>query len=95
MQISIGKVAWKDLDLTFHDAKVEPDATVRLADAGIELTELMIDLDQNAPPPPPVELRAWLTAPDLIDRATMTGSLVLGSRATSATLSAWGSRPSE
>jgi hypothetical protein len=82
----IGKIAWHGVQLALKDAMVKPAATIQLADAGLEIGELVMDMDPNAAPPPPVSLRAWLAAPDVVERATITGTLGLRPHAPSADL---------
>src|SRR5262249_4773452 len=59
-RIAIGKITWHGVQLVVRDAMVKPPATIQLADAGVELSDLVLDLDPSAPAPPPVALRAWL-----------------------------------
>jgi hypothetical protein len=87
-RITIGKIGWHGVQVTLADAMVEPPITVQLADAGVELSTLVVDLDPNAPAPAPVTVRAWLAAPDLVERAVLTGSFVPNLRAPSAELAA-------
>jgi hypothetical protein len=70
-KLQIGRLTWKDLKLAFEDHSVTPATTVALADAGIEISDLLIGATSSKTG----KLHAWLSAPGVIEKLNLEGTL--------------------
>jgi hypothetical protein len=74
-RLQIGRFTWKDFRLQIQDEMVSPPATITIADAGVELKNLLIDSTAAPEKAAPGSLRMWLSAPGLIQTAAVQGTL--------------------
>ncbi len=74
-RIRLGRFTWKDLSLHFEDDAVSPPSNVGIADAGVEITDLLIGSSAKADQVKPGKLKAWLSAPGLIKSALIEGAI--------------------
>jgi hypothetical protein len=89
-RFAIGKFVWKDVKLRFDDEAATPPAQVIVADAGLELTDLTVDL-QSESGGSPGRLRAWLAAPGIAETMTVEGTVTPQPNALAGTLQINGS----
>jgi hypothetical protein len=75
--VEIGRFAWKNVKLKLSDESAQPPSSFEIGDAGIELSDLLLDLQNRAAAPPgkPGTLKVWLSAPQLADELNGEGSL--------------------
>jgi len=71
--LRVARIALKDAEAAFHDARMAPPATLGLHGANLEITGVDVDLDPSAPDPAPGKLRAWVALPGLVERVEATG----------------------
>lgn len=74
-RVELGRFSWKDVKLTLEDQAADPPETVALADAGVEVTDLTLDLVGNDVKPTPGKVRAWLSAPRVADQMELSGTV--------------------
>jgi hypothetical protein len=74
-RLQIGRFTWKDFKLQIQDEMVSPPAAITIADAGVELKNLLIDSTAAPEKTAPGSLRMWLSAPGLIQKAAVQGTL--------------------
>lgn len=75
LKLEIGKLAWKNVGLSFDDEFVTPANNFSLGDTGIELTGIAVDLDPSAPASTPGKIRGWLTAPGIVGSIGVDGTI--------------------
>ncbi|MDB5328321.1 MAG: hypothetical protein JWM57_3890, partial [Phycisphaerales bacterium] len=71
-RIEIGKIAWSGVQLTLADNAAAPPTQMVIKDAGVELTDLLIDLGATDKQKPGT-FRAWISAPGLANNLSATG----------------------
>jgi hypothetical protein len=77
-KLEIGRFVWEDVKVRFDDEMTTPPARVQIADAGVELTNLTLDLDSDQPaaaPAVPGSLRAWLAMPGVAEKLSVEGTV--------------------
>lgn len=74
-RIDVRHFLWKGVRLGFHDESATPATTVALGDAGIEVKDLLIDLQSTGNDGKPGTFRAWFAAPNVVDRVAIDGSI--------------------
>jgi hypothetical protein len=90
-RLEIGRFTWKDVKFRFDDQVAQPPQSVDLADAGVELTDAVLDLRGHKFPPKPGKLKAFMKAPGLADELGVTGTLMPATDRLVADLSVFGS----
>jgi len=80
-RLSLGRILLEKNRLRLIDEGVDPATDIVLADAGVELTDLVID--PAADRPSPVGIRAWLEAPGVAESVIASGTIVPDLRAPS------------
>lgn len=83
-RLQIGKLTWRDFKLHFQDLAHASAQTLALTDAGVEITDLLIDT-RSAAAGKPGTLRAWVVAPGLAERVDVEGTITPGGRDIQAT----------
>ncbi|MDP9175054.1 MAG: DUF748 domain-containing protein [Planctomycetota bacterium] len=73
-RIEIGRFAWKDIHVQFDDQKMSPPSSLALDDAGIEVTDLRIDLTAKTHASPG-KIHAWVNAPRSADAISVEGTI--------------------
>jgi hypothetical protein len=77
--VEVGRLVWKDVRLQLEDHGTNPPSVIALTDAGVELTDVRIDLDAGpAADRRPGKFRAWLAAPGVAEALTVEGTLTPG-----------------
>ncbi|HEY7091094.1 MAG TPA: DUF748 domain-containing protein [Tepidisphaeraceae bacterium] len=74
-RLQIGRFSWKDLKLTFDDEQIVPKTTITVADAGVELDDLLIDPTGKTDQAKEGKLKAWLSAPGIVENGSIEGTL--------------------
>lgn len=74
-RIRLGTLSVSEARFRLLDQGVAPEVTHEISDAGLLLEDLGMDLDPQAAEQPPASLEAWLVAPDLCERVSVTGSI--------------------
>jgi hypothetical protein len=72
--IEIGHFAWRNVHLDVKDEGVSPPSTISIADAGIDLKNLLFDIRPDAPTRSGT-LHAWLESPELARKVSVDGTL--------------------
>lgn len=85
-RFELGRLTWKDVEVQFVDQAVAPATTVRMSKAGVELANIVVDLDPRAGATAPGEVRAWIAAPGVADRLQIEGSVTPNAGAVTADL---------
>ena len=71
-RIEISKITWSGVQLTLADNAAAPPTKLVIKDAGVELTDLLIDLAATDKQKPGT-FRAWVSAPGLASNLSATG----------------------
>ncbi len=74
-KLDIGRFTWNGVGLQLNDQFDHADTTISIEDAGVELANIHVDFDPNAPAAAPGKIRAWLKAPGLAGRVEMKGTV--------------------
>ncbi len=74
-KFELGRFTWKGVKIDFEDAGATPPQTVSLADAGVEVSDLLLDFESPSPKPKPGKFRAWLDAPKIADKLEISGTM--------------------
>jgi hypothetical protein len=87
-QVEIGRLTWKNVRLKLTDESAASPETFEIGDAGIEVSDLLVDLQNRAATQPGKQgtLKVWLAAPQLADELKLEGTLTPGSGALAADL---------
>jgi hypothetical protein len=85
-RIAIDQFTWKGIHLSLLDDSVTPAARLEMSDAGVELSDLMIDVDSLSPPTKPGRIHAWLASPQLARRISADGTILTGNHQAKVTL---------
>jgi hypothetical protein len=93
-RLELGRLTWKGVDVQFVDQAVSPATNVRLNNTGVELANIVIDLDDRggaaASAAATGTVRAWLTAPGVAEALTVEGTVAPRAGAVSADLTVSG-----
>jgi hypothetical protein len=74
-RLRVGNLQWQDIKLQFTDQTVSPASTISLANAGLELRDLLLDL-QSKQAGKPGALKAWIEAPNFAERVDVNGTFI-------------------
>lgn len=87
-RVEIGRFSWKNVRLKLTDESAQPASSFEIGDAGVELSDLIVDLQNRAATQPgkPGTLKVWLSAPQLADELNVEGTLVPAARSLAADL---------
>lgn len=73
-RVQLGRFTWTGLGLDFEDQTTVPSTRVWISDAGVEVFDLLLDLESKRSEKPG-KFQAWLTAPGLADGLTIDGTV--------------------
>jgi hypothetical protein len=76
--LRIAKLKWGGTKIRFEDKSVPNAAPTEIADAGVDIEGLVVDLRPDAPAASPGSLHAWITSPGLANKIDFRGSLSPG-----------------
>jgi hypothetical protein len=83
-RIELGRLTWKGVDLQLADDAVTPPTNVRINDAAVELSNIVLDLaaaDATTPTTAPItpgRIRAWFAAPGVAEAFKIDGAVTPG-----------------
>ncbi len=80
-RIELGRLVWKDVAVTLDDQAVSPRSSITFTDAGIELSDFRIDMNESRPGQPG-KFRAWAAAPTIADQLGIEGTITSGGNST-------------
>jgi len=72
-RVHLRNLQWNDIKLQFTDHTVSPASTISLANAGVELHDLLLDLTSRQAGKPGT-LKAWVEAPNFAERVDVDGT---------------------
>ncbi|MGF1634798.1 MAG: DUF748 domain-containing protein [Phycisphaerae bacterium] len=73
-RIEIGRLTWGEIRLRLQDEAFDPPLTIETTEAGVELADILLDLDAEADAPVG-SVRAWLSSPGLASRVEVAGTV--------------------
>lgn len=73
--LEIGKLAWKGLNLRLEDQTITPPTAISIRDGGIELNDLLLDLNSNVSHQRPGKVKLRLSAPDIAKELEVSGTV--------------------
>ncbi|HEY7119067.1 MAG TPA: DUF748 domain-containing protein [Tepidisphaeraceae bacterium] len=73
--IQIDRLTWKGLRLALQDQTVNPPTELSLSDAGLELSDILLDPDPKAESNKTGQVKAWIAAPGVVGRAAVEGTI--------------------
>lgn len=85
-RVRIGHFGWHQFRLKLADETVTPASNLVITDAGIDLSDILIDLDSPEPDPRPGKIYVWFFAPGLAESLRIDGEFNARRHAMTATL---------
>ncbi|HQY87669.1 MAG TPA: DUF748 domain-containing protein, partial [Tepidisphaeraceae bacterium] len=73
-RIELGAFSWKGVRVRLEDGSTGSERVFNLTDAGVELRDLLIDMNSKESSTKPGKLKAWLTLPDVAGRIDVDGT---------------------
>ena len=74
-RVALDRFAWKDLKVKLIDEQTQPESVIEIADAGIEISDLLLDLQATESSARPGKLRMWLASPQALRQFSIEGTL--------------------
>ncbi|GEM_PF-6803911 len=74
-RIRIDRFTWKGIHLDMQDDFVKPATKLVMTDAGIELTDMALELASTTQPAQQGKLRAWMQFPGVVDDLQVKGTI--------------------
>ena len=74
-RITIDRFTWKDIQMELQDDSLTPPKKLAITDAGLELTNLAVELRPTTRPASPGTLHAWLKFPGVVGSVDLAGTL--------------------
>lgn len=76
----VGSLAWKDIDVTWHDQMVSPAITTHVSDAGLAFENFVFDPKASSLSGEPAKFRVWISAPEVFGKLELQGDVLAGGR---------------
>jgi hypothetical protein len=74
--IDLHHLKWHGVNVELRDETLKPATSIKLADAGVELSDIHVEPLPTTQPVAPGKFRAWLKSPQLIENVDISGTIL-------------------